>query len=684
MGQLVGAMRFVAKTLAKAIRPIRPEPFVDWLQTNIVLVDGKLRGELWSAEEAPYLLEIAEHLSIEKPDKRLVVLKCQQSGVSILAMAWCLYLAELGLDSILYGIPGKDTLGKMNSQKLQPLIEKWQERTGKKVIKDDISRSGKGSTTYVKRFADSFLTLVNANTAADLSSFTARFGIKDEFSKWQNTPNGDDPDELFEGRFTAYLRWGLQKIFEFSTPEVDSGDETGDDPAHCRTHRSFLKSDQRYWHVKCPNACTDDEGNQTEFVLDFETFAINHDAPENSVCHCPCCGAPIEEVDRAEIVRKGRWIATNPDGKYPGWSITAFISLQLGLADIANAFLQAEKKGEAALKNFYNLYLARPYAYKGDAPSWERLMERREDYPQGVIPEAGLIFVGGADVQHNGIYVEAVAFAEDRQSWSIWNEFLEGPTDNHNGGAFIKLDEFYRKVFEDARGMPRRLMALAVDGGDGGRMNQVLEWTKRRHNTYAIKGKEGHHVPAISVPAKQSIRKSGKKKKFGSTLLWPVGTWDLKHEFYGNLHRLGAAAGEKIDPAGYCHFGLWQGDEYFKQVTAEFFVREVKKHKIHEEWKRLRKDNHFLDCRIYAMAMAEKEGLSSMQPAQWAELRLTLLPAQADLLSNDSAKLASKVGLPDESKAKLQPSDEPPPVKQEANHASEQKPTGWSRRRQLL
>ncbi|SNY94072.1 Phage terminase, large subunit GpA [Cohaesibacter sp. ES.047] len=680
MAQLVGAMRFVAKTLARGIRPIKPMPFHEWLQKNIVLVDGKLRGEKWSAEEAPYLLEIAEFLSIENPATRGVVLKCQQSGVSILAMSWSLYLAELGLDSILYGIPGKDILSRMNGQKLQPLIDKWQEHTGKRIIKDDISRSGKGSTTYVKKFADSFLTLVNANTPGELSSFTARFGIKDEFSKWKNSPKGDDPDELFEGRFTAFLRWGLQKIFEFSTPEIDSGDETGDDPTHCRTHRSFLKSDQRHWHIQCPNEDCSGDG---EFVLDYENFDVDRKNPELSYCFCPDCGAKVYESDRIELVRKGRWIASNPDGKYPGWSIPAFISLQLGLKDIAEALINAEKKGEAALKNFFNLYLARPYAFKGNAPDYQRLMERREDYPQGFIPEAGLIFVGGADVQHNGIYVEAVAFAEDRQSWSIWNEFLEGPTDNHNAGAFVLLDEFYRKTFEDARGTPRRLMALAVDGGDGGRMNQVLEWTKRRYNTFAIKGKDGHHVPAISVPAKQSIRKSGKKKKFGSTMLWPVGTWDLKHEFYGNLHRQGVAAGEVMDPGGYCHFGLWQGEEYFKQITAESFNREVKNHKLVEGWDRLRKDNHFLDCRVYAMAMAEKEGLSSMTPAQWAALRHTLLPAQADLLSSDSAKLAAGL-TPTQTEPETVSEAKPAAAEGPTRHGTDERQSSYQRRRQLV
>tara|TARA_R110002020_G_scaffold6361_15_gene26912 strand:+ start:3590 stop:3769 length:180 start_codon:yes stop_codon:yes gene_type:complete len=44
-----GAERLAFASLAEAIRPKRPETFGNWLSKNIILVDGPLKGELWSA-----------------------------------------------------------------------------------------------------------------------------------------------------------------------------------------------------------------------------------------------------------------------------------------------------------------------------------------------------------------------------------------------------------------------------------------------------------------------------------------------------------------------------------------------------------------------------------------------------------------------------------------------------------
>lgn len=87
MNAHVGALRFAALRLAEAIRPQRPLSFDQWLPKNIVLVDGEKKGELWSAADAPYLVDVAKCLSIEHPCNLVTVRKSQQTGVSILALA---------------------------------------------------------------------------------------------------------------------------------------------------------------------------------------------------------------------------------------------------------------------------------------------------------------------------------------------------------------------------------------------------------------------------------------------------------------------------------------------------------------------------------------------------------------------------------------------------------------------
>ncbi|WP_368856609.1 terminase gpA endonuclease subunit [Chelativorans sp. ZYF759] len=626
------ALRVVAGTLAEAIRPKPPVSFRAWLPKNIVLVDGPKKGEFWSLEDAPYLGEIADTLNPEHPANLVTVRKSQQTGISILALAWQLFIAETAPDNSIYGLPSIDFLQDMNSQKLQPLIDAWQKATGKQIIFPALSRSGAGSTIYEKRFAGGSLMLANANVATDLSGKTTRFGVKDEVSKWQTHPNGDDPETLFFGRFTAFRRTKTYKIFELSTPEIDTGDELGEGPGHCRIDRSFRRSDQRFWNIACVEC-----GH--EFKQVFEGFHLDRSHPHKSFYGCPSCGHVISEAERVIGVRKGRFLATahGPD-RHPGFHVDAFDSLMMSYEAIAEDVINHAKPGGLGDKGIRNLVLGLPAKERGNAPDHERLMERREAYAELTVPAEVLIVTAGADVQHNGIWVEGVGFGQDRQSWALGVRFFEGPTDHPGMGAWEQLDRFYMTPLTDVFGNPRRIEALAVDGGDGGRTNQVMEWCRRRPNAYAIKGQGGRGVPAISVPAKKSVTKRGRRKRFGAAMLWPVGTWGLKSELFANLHKPGLAAGEATDPPGYCHFGTFLGKEYFLQLTAESFVTAVVKGRFKEEWVRLRTDNHILDCRIYAMAMAELLGLSTMTDAQWAEIRARVqLPAEPDLLMSRPA-----------------------------------------------
>jgi phage terminase large subunit GpA-like protein len=56
-------------------------------------------------------------------------------------------------------------------------------------------------------------------------------------------------------------------------------------------------------------------------------------------------------------------------------------------------------------------------------------MERREEgLTRGHIPARGLILVAAADVQMNGIWVEVIAIAQNRESWVVEALWLGGET----------------------------------------------------------------------------------------------------------------------------------------------------------------------------------------------------------------------------------------------------------------
>lgn len=608
-----GALKLVSAALAAGIRPPEPMPVSRWLSENLVLVDGPNAGDLWSADGAPYLVEIADCLGEDHPSNFVTVRKSQQTGASILALGWCLYIADREPANTLYAVPGLDTLRDISSQKLQPLIEAWHKRIRRQVFMPVTSRSGTGSTTYEKKFSGGYLALANANAVMDLSMRTIKRGVRDELSKWQVIPGAGDPENLFFGRFTSFRRIKTFKILDISTPEVDSGDETGETEGHCRIDRAFQRSDQRYWHVPCP------ECGRT-FVHDIALFRVDRLHPHLSHYECPSCGHHISEPERVAAVKAGHWCAMAPGpGRDPGFHIDAFISLMMSYEAIAEDFIKA--KTEKDLKDFHNLVLGLPYKFRGDAPDHLRLMERREDYPRRHLPTQVLILTVMADVQHSGIYFEVVGWGPDKRSWVIDVGFLDGDTTDHRRGAFASLSEIYERTYEDAFGHRRAADALGVDAGDGGRANQVYAWCAERLNAYALKGEDGWERPAISAqPKLVDIDLDGRVNKHGAKL-WKTGTWSLKLTHYDNLRKARVSDdGLTVNPPGYCHFALWLDEIYFKQITSEFLSDVIVRGRVTGRKWVPRGENHYLDCRIGNMALAEHLGLSAMSEAEWREL----------------------------------------------------------------
>src|SRR5262249_43934308 len=90
-----------------------------------------------------------------------------------------------------------------------------------------------------------------------------------------------------------------------------------------------------------------------------------------------------------------------------------------------------------------------------------------------------------------------------------------------------------------------------------------------------------------------------------------------------------------FDPPGYCHFSERLHDlGYFKQLVAEYLKEKESHGRVLRYWAAAG-DNHYHDCRIYNMALAEHYGLSRLTDEDWMRIaEVRNVPAdrmQADL-----------------------------------------------------
>jgi phage terminase large subunit GpA-like protein len=102
--------------------------------------------------------------------------------------------------------------------------------------------------------------------------------------------------------------------------------------------------------------------------------------------------------------------------------------------------------------------------------------------------------------------------------------------------------------------------------------------------TFALKGEDGWSRPAIGQPSPVDIDFKGKRIRNGA-MVWAVGTWPLKGAFYAQLRKEGIAAGQPVNPPGYCHFAWWQDEVYFRQITSEYLASETYRGRVRRIWK---------------------------------------------------------------------------------------------------
>jgi len=108
--------------------------------------------------------------------------------------------------------------------------------------------------------------------------------------------------------------------------------------------------------------------------------------------------------------------------------------------------------------------------------------------------------------------------------------------------------------------------------------------------------------------------------------LWGVGSSVIKEQVYRWLNAK-KPTDEMLNngdghPTGYSHFPMYD-EEYFKQITAEQYIIQTDARGFHKHvWEKLRKDNHYLDCRVYARAGASMLQIDRMSEADWLDAEL--------------------------------------------------------------
>ncbi len=582
---------------------IRPDPLLtvsEWADANRVLSSKESEPGRWRTARAPFLREIMDCLSVSSSVSRIALMKGAQLGGTECGLNFEGYVIDAAPGTIMHVVPTHEDIKKVTRRRITPMIEECPS------LRKRVASGDKGRTDAIGyiEFPGGELVVVNSGSGAALRSLPCRFLFLDEVDAYPTDVTDEgDPVSLAVQRVSAQAAKGRSKVFAISTPTIKG---------RSRIEADYLNGDQRQYFVPCPHC--------GEFqVLKWAGVRWDDDAPQKAWYECAHCKQAIGAHHKTEMLDKGEWRPTAKavDPKFRSYHISSlYIPTGLGLSwgGLAMEWIASEGNIEAR-KAFINTKLAETWEERGEAPEWQRLFDRREDYQLGTAPLGVLLVTAGVDVQRAPARIECSVWGWGRgkESWLIDHQVFAG--DPFLDDVWKQLGDYLAKPITHQGGGTIGVSRVAVDTGFA--THEAYDWCRSKGEwAMAVDGRHGASLPIISSAKAVDINRKGKAAR-GSVLLWPVGTWRSKSEFYG-LVRIERENDDT--PPGWVHLPKVDS-EFCQQLVAEQFITSKKgKGPVKQRWEKVRDRNEALDCRIYARAAHAALGGDRYTEAQWDEL----------------------------------------------------------------
>ena len=580
----------------------------------------------WRTSRAPYLREIMDTLG-DPLVRKVVWASASQVGKTEVVMNY--------LGSRIHKDPGPTMV-------VQPTLKKaqgWSKTRLAPMLRDSKALRGKvadartrdsGNTTLQKTYPGGLLTIVGANSAADLSSDPIRDFLGDEIDRYPASA-GTEGDPLSLGIQRTRNFWNRKVLLVSSPGDLETS----------RIWPEWLASDMRRYFVPCPH-CDHSQVLVWKNVK-WESEEVDGETvyrPETAVYVCGECGSIIEEIEKRRMLEGGEWRATNPEGRFPGFHISALYSPWVTWPELAALWLE-KKRSPEELKTFINLQLGEPWEERDQTFEPGDLASTAQKYP-AEIPNGVGVLTASVDVQDDRLEVAVKGWGDREESWLITHERLHG--DPEQNEVWQELEYMLTKTYRHESGRDLRIRATMIDSGY--LQDRVFRF---------IRGQEGRGIYA-SKGADSRVREALQRLKRPNRSRvkpWTINT----HAFKTIIFRRLALTASREEPGGpgYMHFcgppKTGADAEYFAQFGAETRKKVRQGRKFVYAFVQNRDRNEAIDLEVYALAA---------------------LYALGDPLVKRLGTMADKLREPVEEEAEEKPARPAPPRKK--NWA-----TGWKK-----
>lgn len=548
----------------------------------------------WNTERAAYQRGIMDAVS-DPEVRRVVVMKSAQVGWTEIVGNVVGYHIHQDPAPILVVQPTVEMGEAWSKDRLAPMLRDTPALRGR--VAPPRSRDA-ASTLLHKTFPGGHLTIAGANSPASLASRPIRVLLMDEVDRYPASAGAEgDPVTLASKRTTTF--WNRKELLG-STPTI---------AGTSRIERAYEDSDRRRFWVPCPH-CGEAQ------VLRWSNVRWPEGKPDDAAFHCEACGAGWSDVERWGAVRQGEWRADGEFRGVAGFHISELYSPWRRLAETAGDFLAAKRGGPHMLKAWVNTALGETWQEHGDAPDWQRLLERREPLLAGVVPHGAVVLTAAVDNQAapERLEVAVWGWGPGLESWLVDHRVVPG-----SPAASQPWDEVAKILATDwpcEAGGTMRVSRWAPDTG-GQHTAGVYAQLRRLGDPRCVpvKGVAGwNKASPVLGPTFVDVTAGGAKIKRGLRL-WTVAVDVFKADLFRRLH---LARVDEGFPPGWVHLPEWMDAEAVQQIVAEQLVTVNDRRGFgRQEWRKLRA-NEQLDLAVYARAALSVMGADRMGERFWA------------------------------------------------------------------
>lgn len=540
---------------------------------------------------------------------------------------------------ILYVGPTKEFLTDQFEPRLMALLDEAP------TLKDKVVR-GRRMKKTLKWVAGVRVRLAHAGSSSALKSDPVALALIDEYDEMNSNVNKQgDVLGLVEARGETYADFVTAVT---STPSRGSAETVVDENSGLEfwavsengasiespVWRLWQEGTRHHWAWPCKH-CNE------FFVPRFKQLkwpknATPVQAKREAVVCCPRCGGVHDEDDKHWLNAHGAMVAPGQtvklvngkpvvSGEPPECSTVSFWTSGLcspfvSFGQRAETFLTALQSGDpdrvqtamnASFGELYNI------AANAETPEWEEIMEHRQPYFKGEVPDGVIRVVMGVDVQKLSIYFTIRGYGARGTSWLLDYGQLYGPTDDER--IWSELADIITAPIAGVH-----IERVMIDSGfrpdkvESGDEHKVYQFCRRyQWIAFPTKGRDSM-TPPYRI-SKIETKPDGKRAPYSTNLVW-LSTDFFKSLVFSRIRTPHDQPGAFFVPSDIT-------EDYCRQMVSE--VRIVDGRTGKGLWVRRSRNNHFLDCEALCAAAAYSLNVQRIPETESAEASDDAPPSEA-------------------------------------------------------